>query len=345
MPAGVGSVVTRHRECRGQHASRRPFRMNPSSPLIPPGSPVSAAVMAAFVLAALALLFVALARRDHEPGMAWLATGFGLAASWYFFEAGQPLASHYLETSEDRAWSTVLTSAVMAMSVGVIHYLGQSNSPRRWRWIMLTAPAGVTLLCFAAGIPVPRPVGNLALMVCFVGTGVLALRRSVNEPGAGHLFLGVALLAVPFTYAVLLALHTDPGNFRILGVMPMLFFGMTLLTVSLLRRRRALEAEVVRRAAAEAALNDVNRNLEVTVAERTVELQELVASLEGFNRSVSHDLRGPLGGIAGLARLASDAIGTGDLDMVHRSLAAISAQAETSTKLISALLQLSLIHI
>jgi signal transduction histidine kinase len=317
------------------------LRMNPSNTLILSDTPVSAAVMAAFVLATLALLFIALARRDHEPGMAWLATGFGLAAFWYFFEATQPPASRYLETVPDRLWSTTLSSAVMAMSIGVIRYLGQTDLPRRWRWYMLTAPIVVTIACFALGVPVLRLVANLALMVCYIGAGVLAFRRSAAEPGAGHIFLGLALLAVPATYGLLLTIHADPGSFRILGVMPILFFGMTLLTVSLLRRRRALESEIAGRAAAEDALNDVNRNLEATVAERTVELQELVASLEGFNRSVSHDLRGPLGGIAGLARLAADAIGTGDLDMVHRSLAAISAQAETSTKLISALLQLA----
>jgi signal transduction histidine kinase len=123
--------------------------------------------------------------------------------------------------------------------------------------------------------------------------------------------------------------------------MPMLFFGMTLLTVSLLRRRRTLEREIERRRVAEAALNDANRNLEASVATRTAELEELVAGLEGFNRSVSHDLRGPLGGIAGLARLASDAVDHGDIAMVQRSLQAIAAQADTSTKLISALLQLA----
>ncbi len=315
--------------------------MNPSNPLPFSPAPVSAAMMAAFVLATLGLLFIAMARRDREPGMAWLACGFGLAAFWYFFEADQPPASRYLETLADRFWSTVLSSAVAAMSIGVIRYLGAADPSQRRRWTLLTAPIAATLLCFVAGIPVPRVVANLTLMVCYIGTGILAFRRSADEPGSGHVVLGLALLAVPCTYAVLLTLRVEPGSFRLLGVMPILFFGMTLLTVSLLRRRRALESEVARRAAAEAALNDVNRNLEATVAERTVELQELVASLEGFNRSVSHDLRGPLGGIAGLARLAADAIGTGDLDMVHRSLAAISAQAETSTKLISALLQLA----
>ena len=314
--------------------------MNAASTLALTDAPLDAAVMAAFVLATLAVLFVALALRGDEPGMTWLGAGFALGACWYGYAAVHVPSAPLLVSPEQRFWSAVLTGANVAMGIGVVIYLREARRSRAW-WIALFLPMAAFLAALAIGLPVPRVAANLATMVCYIGVGLLALRRAIDEPGAGHVVLGLALLAVPGTFAVLVALHTDPSAFRLLAVLPMLFFGMTLLTVSLQRRRRALEAEVARRAAAEAALNDANHNLETTVAERTVELQELVASLEGFNRSVSHDLRGPLGGIAGLARLASDAIGTGDLDMVHRSLAAISAQAETSTKLISALLQLA----
>ena len=303
-------------------------------------APISATVMAAFVLATLALVFIALARRDREPGLAWLATGFGLGAFWYFFEAGQPPVDHFLDTPAERFWAAVLVLATVAMGLGVIGYLGGGRSRGRAWWLLLV-PALLTLAPLALGFDVPRLVVNLTTMVCYVGLAALAFRRAGDEPGHGHVLLGLTLLGVPGTFIVLVALHTVPGHYRVLGVMPMLFFGMTLLTVGLLRRRRALEAEVARRAAAEHALQEANLTLEATVKARTQALEELVASLEGFNRSVSHDLRGPLGGIAGLARLASDAMATGDLDMVHRSLAAIASQAETSTKLITALLQLA----
>ena len=314
--------------------------MNAVAAIIPSDAPISATVMAAFVLATLALVFVALARRDHEPGLAWLSAGFGLAALWYAFEAGQPPADALLDTPPERFWAGVLILATVSMSLGVIGYLGDGRVHGR-HWRLLLAPALLTLVPLALGQDVPRLVANLSTMVCYLGLAVLAFRRSHDEPGHGHVLLGLTLLAVPCTFIALVALHTVPGHYRVLGVMPMLFFGMTLLTVSLLRRRRALEAEIVRRAAAERALQDANQTLEATVQARTQSLQELVSNLEGFNRSVSHDLRGPLGGIAGLARLASDALGSGDVDMVHRSLAAISSQAETSTKLINALLQLA----
>ncbi len=314
--------------------------MNALAALIPADAPISATAMAAFVLATLAIVFVALARRDREPGLAWLSAGFGLAAFWYAFEAGQPPADPLLDTPGERFWAGVLIVATAAMSLGVIGYLGDGRRRGRAWWLLL-GPSLLVLVPLALGLDVPRLVANLCTMVCYIGLAALAFHRSRDEPGHGHLLLGLTLLAVPATFVALVAAHTVPGHYRVLGVMPMLFFGMTLLTMSLLRRRRALEAEVVRRAAAEQALQDANHTLEATVQARTQALQELVSNLEGFNRSVSHDLRGPLGGIAGLARLASDALGSGDIDMVQRSLAAISSQAETSTKLISALLQLA----
>jgi len=303
-------------------------------------APVGASTMAAFVLATLAVLFIALHRREREPGMAWIGTGFGLAALWYGTADLHVATTAYLDTTTLRAWSAVLTLAVMAVTTGVVDYLGAPRRKQVWLAAML-APCAVLLAALATGIAVQRGVANLATMVCYIGLAVLALRRSGEEPGAGHVSLAIALLAVPVTFVVLLALHADPAEFRLVGVMPMIFFGITLLTVSLLRRRNTLEEEITRRRVAESALSEVNHNLEATVAARTAELEELVAGLEGFNRSVSHDLRGPLGGIAGLARLASDAIGHGDLAMVQRSLQAIAAQADTSTKLIAALLQLA----
>jgi signal transduction histidine kinase len=77
------------------------------------------------------------------------------------------------------------------------------------------------------------------------------------------------------------------------------------------------------------------------VAQRTAELHEVIAGLESFNRSVSHDLRGPLGGIAGVSRLAREALGRGDTDGAARYLEAIAAQAEASSQLVGSLLALA----
>jgi signal transduction histidine kinase len=283
-------------------------------------SAVGATGVIAFVLTTLALLFFGLARRDREPGMPWLGAGFGLAALWYVFspELVMPLVLH-LTTPALRLSSGVLTAATMCTTLGVIVYLRGSIAANRG-WIALLVPCAALLAGLALGLDVTNAASALARMLCFAATGVLALRQSRVEPGAGHVLLGISLLLVPTAVLVLQVLRVAPGALPVLAAMPMIFFGMTLLTVSLLRRRRALEAEIARRAAAEAALGAAN---------------------QGFNRAVSHDLRGPLGGIAGLAQLATSALDGGDVAMVRRSLAAIATQADTSTKLVAALLQLA----
>jgi len=313
--------------------------MNAFAALIPPDAPVSATVLEAFVLLALALTFVALARRDREPGQAWLAAGFGLTAYWCAFEAPRPPSSPFLDSAAERGSAAMLLAATILTGLGVIGYLRGARRSRAW--LLALVPSLLVLLPLLAGATESRLAVNVTIMVCYTALGVLALRQSREERGHGHVPLALSLLAVPVTFVMLLALHFFPGHYRVLLMMPLLVFGTTLLTVSLLRRRYALEAEVARRADAERALQEANQDLEATVRARTQALEDLVASLQGFNRSVSHDLRGPLGGIAGLARLAGDALDTGDVGMAQRSLAAISAQAETSTKLVAALLQLA----
>ena len=69
---------------------------------------------------------------------------------------------------------------------------------------------------------------------------------------------------------------------------------------------------------AEAELTKLNQSLEDQVAQRTADLQHLVAGLESFNRNVSHDLRGPLGGIAGMSRMALTALEAAMIDWLAK---------------------------
>lgn len=67
----------------------------------------------------------------------------------------------------------------------------------------------------------------------------------------------------------------------------------------------------------------------------------MVAGLQSFNRSVSHDLRDPLAGISGLAQLGALALQHDDRRQVRRYLDTIQAQAEQMTGMVQDLLQLS----
>lgn len=84
-----------------------------------------------------------------------------------------------------------------------------------------------------------------------------------------------------------------------------------------------------------------NELLEQRVLQRTAELHEVIAGLESFNRGVSHDLRGPLGGIASAARLAQEFIASHDTARALRFMQVIATQAETTGQLVDALLALA----
>lgn len=107
------------------------------------------------------------------------------------------------------------------------------------------------------------------------------------------------------------------------------------------RTAEQLQIEVVERKRTARELLVVNDTLEQRVVSRTAELRDMIDGLESFNRSVSHDLRGPLGGIAGAAHLARDFVAAKDHAKADRLLQAIAVQAETTGKMVDALLALA----
>jgi len=102
-----------------------------------------------------------------------------------------------------------------------------------------------------------------------------------------------------------------------------------------------LELEVAERKAAAAELRIANETLELRVQERTAQLHEIINGLESFTRSVSHDLRGPLGGIAGAARLARSFVAQQRHDKVDHFLEVIADQAEQTGRMVESLLTLA----
>ena len=296
----------------------------------------------AFVLALLAILYALLWRRDGERGTGWYAISMALLAVWAATNRQHLPSGPFLVTSP---LFYLMCGAMASLAYGLVEYLGIRGLERRLGLCFTLGPALTYLLLVAAAasshIQVPRLWANLLVAICFAAMGALAWRARLKEPGAGHGFIAWALWCVPMFSVGLVVARIDAVSLRYWAVLPVIVVALTLLTVTLLRRRRQLEVEIDERRKAEARLSLLNASLEKMVASRTSELEDLVAGLESFNHSVSHDLRGPLGGIASLASLAREALLRGDTAPAARALPLIAEQAAQSTQLVGALLSLA----
>ena len=295
--------------------------------------------VAAFIV--LALLLAVVGWRGRETGVPWMVAGLLLAAAWYAVGSGVPSTGPDIEARPEQLWSVVIAAAVLAVSTGVVRYLGLPSS--RWRWAVWACglPGVCMIAALLAGQPVSHRAFHIGVLFAYGGAAALAFRRAATMPGDGHGVLGLALAAQPITPFAMLAFGAPPGHLKYIAGLTLVIFGMVFLTVSLLRRHRALVQEGLRRNAAEAALRDANARLEARVQERTAHLHELIAGLESFNRGVSHDLRGPLGGMSSLARMAAQALDGGDDTLARRALPTIARQCDDSERMVGTMLDLA----
>ncbi len=295
----------------------------------------------AVILGVLAALFAALWWRGRDPGMPWVVAGFAFAAAWYQNSGNLPSTGPNINSQAERAWAIVIAAAVLCVSTGVVQYLGLPKGRSRWLVWVCGLPGLVLIAMLAVAGDVPHRVFHVGVLFAYVGGAALAFRRAATEPGDGHAVLGLALLSLPATPFLLVFTGVAASELQYFAGMSLAVFGMVLLTVCLLRRHRALAVEVQRRTEAEALLREANARLEARVHERTAHLRELIGGLEAFNRGVSHDLRGPLGGMSSLAHMAADAMARGDASLAQRALPMIARQCDASVQMVGTMLDLA----
>ncbi|MFL6628940.1 MAG: sensor histidine kinase [Vitreoscilla sp.] len=299
------------------------------------------ALVGVAVQATLALLLLVVWRSLRARWTLLLCAGFLAVTAQYACVA----AGHYSHHPGWREPPTTLNAACALVAHGLITWglIEYVGLPRLWnrRMRQFTLMAfGLALMALAAGMLTRAATVALigAFMCGWAALFAWALRR---EPRAGHGIVMLAVLVYPASILGALAGWFSTEVAGISLIVPHAVLGMTILTTGLVRAQASSVRELAARQAVQAELERTNQTLELRVALRTAQLRETIEGLESFNRSVSHDLRGPLGGITGVARLAREALGEGDLGAADRLLAAIARQSESSTDLVTSLLQLA----
>ncbi|MBW8778764.1 MAG: HAMP domain-containing histidine kinase [Burkholderiales bacterium] len=278
--------------------------------------------------------------------MRWLAAGFACNTArsvlLSFGYSSLSLADH------PRALTSTLASVALAlMTVALMDYVELGSRAKRRIWLFAGPLLAAIWLSAVLGW-LPRGNAVLAACIFFFGWAALFVRAARREPHSGHALVVLAVLTFP---AIVVALRLKLLPLELLPIseiVPLAAIGIAVLTTGLVRaHQRALRAgertaqALAARQRAESELRAVNESLEQRVAQRTAHLEENIAGLESFNRSVSHDLRGPLGGIAGLAGIARAKVAEGHLDEAQTMLAAIERQADDSFAMVAALLELA----
>ena len=318
------------------------------------GQAFTASDMVAVVLAMFAGVYAFVWWRDRDPGLGWFAWTWAFGAAWYGSMPWQHNDGVYVVLTP---WMFLLFALFLTLSIGLVDYVAV-EPPLRRRILAIVLVAGalywVLPLCIAVlHLQVRRSVSNLPLGFWYAALGGVAFWAGRREPGAGHRFVAVTLWSVPLLTILVAALHVEAPVLRFYAVIPVLLLALTLLTATLLRRRRALEAEVTRRAAAEAAITRLNAELaarvEGLVVDRTAALslakQAAEAASEAkssFLANMSHEIRTPMNAIMGMTDLA---LRSPDLPpRVSSYLGKIGGAAESLLNIINDILDFSKIE-
>jgi len=285
-------------------------------------------------------------RGTDRRWMQWLAAGFACnTVRCTLLALGYGSVS--LSEHPNVVTATLATVALALMSVALMDYVALGARAKRRIWLFGGPLLGGLWLAVTAGW-LPRGDAVAIASIFFLGWAALFVRAARREPRSGHVLVVLAILTFP---AIVVALKQGLLPLDLLPaseIIPLAAIGIAVLTTGLVRaHQRALAAAertaqaLAARERAETQLRTVNESLEQRVAQRTAHLEENIAGLESFNRSVSHDLRGPLGGIAGLAGIARAKVAEGHLDEAETMLAAIERQADDSFAMVAALLELA----
>ena len=175
----------------------------------------------------------------------------------------------------------------------------------------------------------------------FFSISLATFKAERIEPKKGHRLIGLLALVVPLLSIIYPILGLKTAVLRFWTAVPLLTLAAIVLAASLLREREKIEEALDELKIADEQLVLLNKDLEKKVVLRTAMLHDIITDLESFNRSVSHDIRSPLGTISITAAVAEKYLAMGNHDMVLNELKNIKQQVDGLHGLVGAMLNLA----
>lgn len=296
------------------------------SPSFAEGLSFASGLSQAFV----AVVFLRFHQSRPQWGLNWLALSFALGALINTALPAIPLA----QAVTPWQWAGRVASliggitCVAALIAGVRLYVG-IRRPSPWAIVPFTYL--LFALTLALRFNIDHPLAWLAGYVLnagiFLYLGCLCRRTARTEPGVGYGIAATMLCLQPPMVAFAWFIGASPQELQHGSAIPFSLAGLGLMSASMGRLR--------------AELKELNESLESRVAARTQELEAVILGLESFNRSVSHDLKGPLGGVHGLSRVIIANLERGETEAALRMVKAIHEATGELSELVNDLLALA----
>lgn len=284
-------------------------------------------ITAGLVQAFVAIVFLRFRFARPEWGLGWLGCAFGLGAILNFAMA--PHAPFTVEMMRvlELVNLVIGVSVMCALVVGVRRYTGVAN-------LQVPATFVLTWLVYLASIPArnvsevdPALLGNVITGVIFIYLSWRFLVAHRAERDAGHWVAAAMVGLYPPLIAAGWWWGLDQHELRHWSAVPFSLAGLGVMSATMGR----LRGELVR----------LNATLEDRVEQRTQALQDMLNSLESFSTMVSHDVKGSLGGISGLSRVALEALQQGDHRKAAQLFEAIAKESDQMMGVVSDLLTLA----
>lgn len=267
----------------------------------------------------------------------WMMVGYMLAGLMYGFA---PFAQGVVFPDANLSAAIFTPLFGSAFVTAMLHLVGVAEPTRtRWAWAGFAFLAGGYALTLPFGVP--TFVRAVLLGIAFMACAALCFVHSRREPQVGFALVGLSLLTFPVAL-VLIATSSLPDRLQLASVeMPFVTLGLSVMTVVALRARKSHNQTMARNMQLEHELSAMTEEVGRVSASRETEAMNASRLVDGFNRTVAHDLKGAISAVLAGTQYTRQLLQQGEGDKAIEFLPKVEQQAHGAIERIAAMQRLA----